>query len=170
LSDGRSELAALYERDYPRLVRFAFLLVGDGRDAEEVVQDAYVSVFKSWRRIEDQEKAGAYVMKSVVNGCRSRLRRRRLESLPLPLDGAGIGRHLPASSVLTRHDVLALIATLPLRQREVVFLRYYLDRSEEQIARAMGVTRGAVKTHGSRAVGRLRLMLEGLECGKPPTS
>jgi RNA polymerase sigma-70 factor (sigma-E family) len=163
LSDGRSELAALYERDYTRLVRFAFLLVGDGRDAEEVVQDAYVAVFTSWRRIEDQEKAGAYVMKSVVNGCRARLRRKRRENLPVRHEVPGSGQQHPGSSVLTRHDVLTMIATLPPRQREVVFLRYYLDRSEEQIAQAMGVTKGAVKTHGSRAVGKLRLMLEGLE-------
>jgi DNA-directed RNA polymerase specialized sigma24 family protein len=42
-----------------------------------------------------------------------------------------------------------------------MFLRYYLDQSEELIARAMGITRGAVKTHASRAAGNLRSLLEG---------
>ena len=55
-----------------------------------------------------------------------------------------------------RAEVLAVLSTLPDRQREVLVLRYYLDLSESDIATALGVSRGAVKSHASRGMATLR--------------
>jgi RNA polymerase sigma factor (sigma-70 family) len=54
----------------------------------------------------------------------------------------------------------AAVMALPRRQREVVVLRYYLDLSEEQIAKLLGIRRGSVKSHASRAVATLREWME----------
>ena len=60
-----------------------------------------------------------------------------------------------------QRGVLAAVRRLPARQREVVVLRYYLDMTEEQAARAMGVSRGTVKSATSRAVAAIGRMLKG---------
>ncbi|MEU8820244.1 sigma-70 family RNA polymerase sigma factor [Actinoplanes sp. NPDC048796] len=159
LSDDRDELAILYERDYARLVRFAALMVGSVGDAEEIVQDAFVAAYRSLWRIRDQDRLGAYVMRSVINGCRGSLRRKRHGRHQVISEGVA-GPDQSLSSVAVRRDMVAVLAKLPQRQREVMFLRYYLDQSEERIARAMGITRGAVKTHAARAAGNLRSLLE----------
>ena len=160
MSHDHNDLAVLYERNYARLVRFAALMVGSVGDAEEIVQDAFVTAYRSLWRIRDQDKLGAYVMRSVINGCQGLLRRKR-HGRHQVISEAVAGADQSLSSVAVRRDMVAVLAQLPERQREVMFLRYYLDQSEERIARAMGITRGAVKKHAARAAGNLRSLLEG---------
>ena len=62
--------------------------------------------------------------------------------------------------MLERSAVVDALRSLPVRQREVVVLRFYGDLSEAQIASTMGITRGAVKSHTSRAMMALRSVLE----------
>jgi RNA polymerase sigma factor (sigma-70 family) len=57
-------------------------------------------------------------------------------------------------------EVLRALAALPLRQREVLVLRHYLELSEAEIAAALGISRGAVKSHSSRGLAHLRTALE----------
>ena len=65
-----------------------------------------------------------------------------------------------ALEALEREDVIRALHRLPRRQREVLVLRYYVDLSEAQIADAIGISRGAVKSHASRGMAALRLSLE----------
>jgi RNA polymerase sigma factor (sigma-70 family) len=67
---------------------------------------------------------------------------------------------LGALALIERSSVIKALGCLPARQREVVVLRFYADLSEAQIASAMGITRGAVKSHTSRAMAALRSVLE----------
>jgi RNA polymerase sigma factor (sigma-70 family) len=99
-------------------------------------------------------------MRSVINGCRGLLRRNRHGNHQVISEGMARPEQ-SLSSVAIRRDMVAVLAKLPQRQREVMFLRYYLDQSEERIAWAMGITRGAVKTHAARAAGNIRSQLEG---------
>ena len=63
---------------------------------------------------------------------------------------------------LERSALISALRTLPARQREVLVLRYYGDLSEAQIASAMGISRGAVKSHAARAMSSLRAVLSGM--------
>ena len=65
-----------------------------------------------------------------------------------------------AITPLERSAVVAALRALPARQREALVLRYYGDLSEAQIASAMGISRGAVKSHTARAMSALRTVLE----------
>ena len=69
-------LTALYVKHYTTLVRLAALLLDDRGASEEVVQDAYVKMHAAWRRIDDTDRALAYLRQTVVNLARSRMRRR----------------------------------------------------------------------------------------------
>jgi RNA polymerase sigma-70 factor (sigma-E family) len=156
-----TDLYALYAAHYRSLVRLAVLLVHDVATAEEVVQDSFVAVHGRWRLLSDTDRALAYLRRSVVNGSRSVLRHRmvadRVTAKPAPdMPSAEQG----AMARIERTAVIAALRMLPLRQREVLVLRYYGDLSETQIASTMGISAGAVKSHAARAMASLRALLE----------
>jgi RNA polymerase sigma-70 factor (sigma-E family) len=151
----------LYSDHYRALVRLAALLVRDTPTAEEVVQDSFVAMHGGWQRLRDTEKALAYLRQSVVNRSRSVLRHRtvvdkNLQKAPPDMPSAEHG----ALVLLERSAVVAALRGLPDRQREAIVLRYYADLSEAEIATAMGISRGAVKSHTARGMTALRTALE----------
>ncbi len=151
----------LYSQHYRALVRLAALLVRDTPTAEEVVQDSFVAMSGGWQRLRDTEKALAYLRQAVVNRSRSVLRHRtvvdkNLQKAPPDMPSAEHG----ALVLLERSAVVAALRDLPDRQREALVLRYYADLSEAEIATAMGISRGAVKSHTARGMSALRTALE----------
>lgn len=161
--DADEALTRLFTAHYRPLVRLAALLLRERGAAEEIVQDAYVALHHRWRRLRDADKALAYLRTCVVNGSRSALRHRTV--VDRHLAGSAPPGHAPSAEsgaldLLDHAAVVTALHGLPARQREAVVLRYYADLSEAQIAEAMGVSRGAVKSHTSRAMAALRLTLE----------
>ena len=154
-------VTALYSEHYRSLVRLAALLVRDIATAEEVVQDSFVAMHGGWRRLRDNEKALSYLRQSVVNRSRSVLRHRVVvdRNAPKPPPDMPSAEH-GAITLLERSAVVSALRTLPPRQREALVLRYYGDLSEAQIAGAMGISKGAVKSHTARAMIALRSVLE----------
>ncbi|MGN6173154.1 MAG: SigE family RNA polymerase sigma factor [Streptosporangiaceae bacterium] len=159
--DADQALTAMYSTHYRSLVRLAALLVRDVATAEEVVQESFIAMHTAWRRVRDNDKALSYLRQSVVNRSRSVLRHRvvvdRNAPKPVPdMPSAEQG----ALTLLERSEVVTALRALPPRQREALVLRYYLDLSEAQIAGAMGISRGAVKSHTARAIAAMRAVLE----------
>lgn len=151
----------LYATHYRSLVRLAALLVRDTGIAEEVVQDSFVAMHGAWRRLRDSEKALSYLRQSVVNRSRSVLRHRTVveRNAPKTAPDEPSAEH-GAIALLERSAVIAALRTLPPRQREALVLRFYADMSEAQIADAMCISKGAVKSHTARAMQALRTVLE----------
>jgi|GraSoiStandDraft_4_1057263.scaffolds.fasta_scaffold131334_2 RNA polymerase sigma-70 factor (sigma-E family) len=159
--DAARGMAALHAAHYQSLVGLAVLLLRDVATAEEVVQDSFVAMHANWRRLRDSGKALSYLRQCVVNKSRSVMRHRiivdrhALQLLPdMPSAEQG------AMALLERSAVIAALHELSDRQREAVVLRYYAEFSEAQIASAMGISRGAVKSHTARAISALRDVLE----------
>src|SRR5580698_10454754 len=154
-------VTTLYSEHYRSLVRRATLLVRDTGTAEEVVQDSFVAMHGGWRRLRDSEKALSYLRQSVVNRSRSVLRHRVVvdRNAPKPPPDMPSAEH-GAIALLERSAVIAALRTLPARQREALVLRFYGDMSEAQIADAMQISKGAVKSHTARAMATLRTSLE----------
>ncbi|WP_245862530.1 RNA polymerase sigma factor [Phycicoccus duodecadis] len=151
----------LYAAHARGLVRLAWLLLHDEQDAEEVVQDAYVSLHRRWGRLDDPAAAAAYLRRSVVNGARSALRRRGVrQRYAAALAAERVVLALsPSDTVVAaeqRDELVGALTRLPQRQREVLVLRYYLDLSEAEIADALGISPGSVKTHAHRGLAALR--------------
>ena len=151
----------LYSEHYRSLVRLAALLVRDTPTAEEVVQDSFIAMHESWQRLKDTGKALAYLRQVVVNRSRSVLRHRTVvdKNLQKPAPDMPSAEH-GAFVSLERSAVVAALRNLPERQREAIVLRYYADLSEAEIATAMGISRGAVKSHTARGMSSLRAALE----------
>lgn len=159
--DADQAVTALYSANYRSLVRLSVLLVRDLATAEEVVQDAFVAMHSAWRRLRDPEKALSYLRQSVVNRSRSVLRHRAVveKYAPKGLPDAPSAEN-GAITELERTEVIKALGELPTRQREALVLRYYADLSEAEIASAMGISRGAVKSHTARGMAALRTVLE----------
>jgi RNA polymerase sigma-70 factor (sigma-E family) len=151
----------MYTTHYRSLVRLAALLVRDTATAEEVVQDSFIAMHSSWRRLRDSDKALSYLRQSVVNRSRSVLRHRMVVDRNAPKPAPDMpSAEQGALGLLERSAVVAALRELPPRQREALVLRYYGDLSEAQIALTMGISRGAVKSHTARAISALREVLE----------
>jgi RNA polymerase sigma-70 factor (sigma-E family) len=159
--DPDEAVTALYAAHYRSLVRLAALLVRDTATAEEVVQDSFVAMHRRWRLLRENDKAEAYLRRSVVNRSRSVLRHRIVveRNAPQPAPDMPSAEH-GAIVLLERSAVVAALRTLSPRQREAVVLRYYGDMSEAQVAAVMAISPGAVKTHTARAMAVLRSVLE----------
>ena len=156
--DRDSALADLHREHYDALVRLACLLVDDMGSGEEVVQDAFVRVYRAWPKVDQPIK---YLRTAVINGSRSRLRRRRSARRYVP----PTARAEPSAedAVVRRFEqnaVMRSVRGLPRRQRECLVLRYYLDLSETEIAAALGISKGSVKSHSHRGLTALALGLE----------
>ena len=160
-TEADDAVTALYAAHYRSLVRLAALLLHDTGAAEEVVQDAFVAMHAGWRRLRDHDRALAYLRQAVVNRSRSQLRHRKVverhaPTAPVNAPSAEYG----ALAAVERASVMTALRALPPRQRETLVLRDNADLSEAQIADAMGISPGAVKSHASRGLAALRTTLE----------
>ncbi|WP_131737396.1 SigE family RNA polymerase sigma factor [Actinomadura roseirufa] len=159
---SREALSALFHEHARTLVRTAVLLTNDEELSEELVQDAFLGLHRRWRRKGPPESPEAYLRTSVVNACRSALRRRKVA------ERAAVPRLVPDGSaeaaVLLREEraeVFAALDGLSRRQREVLVLRFFLDLDDQAIAATLGVSRGTVSSTVSRALRALEDLLGG---------
>jgi RNA polymerase sigma-70 factor (sigma-E family) len=153
-------LGALYAAHWQRFVALASSLMGESASAEEVVADAFVTLHGRWDRLSDKRSAVAYLRTSVVNGARDVLRHRVVTDRKRPPpDPSPDGPEEHAVRAAEHRMVLGALDALPTRQREVLVLRYQGEMSEEDIATALGISRGAVKTHAHRGLSALRAAL-----------
>jgi RNA polymerase sigma-70 factor (sigma-E family) len=147
----------LYRGHALRLTRMALLLVGDQASAEDVVQEAFLGLYRGLGRLSDPGRAVGYLRVSVLNGCRSvlrarkRARLRRAEPTAPPVWSA----ESAVLAVEERREMLQAVARLPRRQREVLVLRYFLELTDPEIAADLGVSRGTVASTASRALAAL---------------
>jgi RNA polymerase sigma-70 factor (sigma-E family) len=147
-----------YAEHYRALVRLALLLVRDMATAEEVVQDSFVALHLSRRRLADSDRASAYLRQTVVSRSRSVLRHRVPAGEHRPGSGMPGAEQGPATAREVS-DVMTALHALPPRQREALVLRQYADLSEDQVAAAMGVSRSAVRRHTADGMAALRAVL-----------
>jgi RNA polymerase sigma-70 factor (sigma-E family) len=159
-TDATSGVTALYRAHAVGLIRLAIVMLGDRAAAEDVVQDAFFGLYRHWTRLTDQANALSYVRSAVLNRCRNALRDRGRPGRLEPTAAAGESAEAAVLVGEEHQRVLAAIRALPGRQREALVLRFYLDMSEEETARAMGISRGTVKSATSRAVAALGRMLK----------
>jgi RNA polymerase sigma-70 factor (sigma-E family) len=136
----------------------AYLLTGDRHAAEDAVQTALVRTYAAWHRVR-RDDAFAYARRVLVNHVTDRWRRRIREYATgdLPEQPA---RTDVADEVALRRWLIGALATLTLRERAVVVMRYLFDLPEATVARDLGITVGTVKSTSSRALAKLRVSAE----------
>lgn len=135
----------------PALLRVAYLLVGNPHDAEDLVQSALERAAGNWHRLDDPE---AYLRRILYTQSVSRWRRRSAR-LPETLTATP-----PERAAETDHDTRLVLASalrrLTPKQRAVLVLRFYEDRTETEAALLLGISTGTVKSQTRHALRRLR--------------
>ena len=151
-------LATLFYEHYDPMRRLAYVMLGDGDAAEEIVMEAFAKALTGWRSFQRVDWPPAYLRQMVVNACRSRMRRRSIENRvnsfihhrdeqrekTFDVEDHGLGL-----------DVWAAVRALPERQRTCVVLRYLEGLTEPEIAQTLDCPLGTVKSQLSRARARL---------------
>lgn len=132
------------------LLQSAWLLTGDWHLAEDLVQTALAKAYLKWRRVDEPD---AYVRRVLVTTYVTWWRRRWHGEQPTA-ELPDTGRSGPDLDL--RHQVYGVLRTLPRRQRAVVVLRYFEDRTETETAALLGCSVGTVKSQHARAMTRLR--------------
>lgn len=140
---------ALVTQNENRLYRAALAILGDPHEAEDAVQDAFVRYLE--KAPGDLESPSAWLMRVLVNGCKSRLRLAWRRVGPLP-------ETLPAPGPEEREELEELFS-LPPEDRAVIHLHYYEGFSTGEIAQMLGQRPGTVRSRLSRARERLRKLL-----------
>ena len=135
--DRAARVEALYRAEYSGMVRLAFTIVGNMAEAEEVVQDSLLEVF---RRFDEIRQPGAYLRCAVISRCRTALQRRR----DLPVAATPRGLTHDAGELW---DVLTMLTD---DQRIVVVLRYYWGYRSSEIASIVGLPAATVRSHVRR--------------------
>jgi RNA polymerase sigma-70 factor (sigma-E family) len=138
------------------LLRTAYLLMGDRGQAEDLLQTALTKTYLAWGRIRDHGAIEAYVRRTLATTATSWWRRRWHRETPTELLPEAVTIADAAVAQAERDELWQHLQRLPSKQRAVLVLRYYEDLTEAQVADALGVTTGTVKSHASRALATLR--------------
>jgi len=147
----------------PALLRSACLLTGDQHLAEDLVQMALARCHRSWRRLHDSGNAEAYTRRIMYNLQVAWWRRRRVaESLPGDMPERPTGTDHASAAVVWLTLRPALLRLTP-KQRAVLVLRFFEDRTESETADVLGVSLGTVKSQTAKALARLRTLAPELE-------
>ena len=162
-ASAEGAVTELYEAHALGMIRLAYIMLGDRSSAEDVVQEAFCGLYRRWPYLCDPGSGVYYVRSSVLNGCRSVLRRNNAHA-SRATTGYQPSADSAESAVLTgeeRREVIRALRRLPQRQREALVLRFYLDLSAEETATTMGINPGSVRSAIHRGLASLGRMLQG---------
>lgn len=143
------EFTDFYAGSVVTLRRTAYVVVRDWDLAEDLVQQALTKLYVAWPRVQMPTRM-AYARRTVVNECLSHVRRHRPETPTAELPDRPLERDEAAP------DLTAALLVLPARQRAIVALRFLDDLPVTEVAAALGVAEGTVKSQTSRALETLR--------------
>jgi RNA polymerase sigma factor (sigma-70 family) len=152
----QSEFAEFYAAARDDCLRAVLASTGDWQAAEECVAEAFARAWASWRTVRVHPAPRAWVVRTALNHSVSRWRRRRRE---VPLESAGDRAAAAAALSAVDAEILAVLAGLPQRQRQVVALRIFLDLDTAATAQTLGIAPGTVTAHLARATAALRTQL-----------
>ncbi len=149
MTDDRvAQLDALYRAEYAPMVRLAYTLLASNAEAEEIVQESLIEVYRRWYEI---RKPGAYLRSAVISRCRSALQRRKLR----PLDDEG-----EPSVSAEAGELWDVLRRLSDDQRVVVVLRFYGGYTAADIAAVLEMPPSTVRSHLRRALASIKKELD----------
>lgn len=154
------DLVAFTGDQYDRVRGSLALFTGDRELAEELAQEVFVKVCQHWERVRDMDAPGAWAHRVGINLAISRARRRRSERRAVERVGAQVAATeaaLPGADAALADEALRdAVAALPVDERAALVLRFHADLPVAEVAAALGVPEGTVKTRTRRALAALR--------------
>ena len=166
-AEAEGQGTALCQAHATGLVRLAMLMLDDQSSAEDVVQHAFLGLYRRRGTLNNPDRAVAYARSSVLNGCRDALRGRARKIPAALLEPNAESAEARVLLGEEHRKVLAALRRLPSRQREAVVLRYCLNLPEHEVAEAMNLSRDTVKSASHRGLAALARILRAAETDIP---
>jgi RNA polymerase sigma factor (sigma-70 family) len=151
---SQASFEAFYRAHRPVVLRALALTLGDRDLAADATDEAMARAFQHWRSVEGFDNQAGWAYRVGLNWARSRLRKRQREIL-----ADTVPEH-PSEVRFKDLDLERALASLPVESRSVIVLRHYLDWSTDDVARALQVRPGTVKSRLHRAMNELRELME----------
>ncbi len=169
VSDQKDDLAELYDAHALRALRFAYVLTGARDVAEDLLQEAFIRMFKRLDTLRERDAFPGYLRTTILNLARAQIRRQRIERLALRRQALlAAAPHSGQPNIEERERLWQALQHLPHRQRAALVLRYYEDLSERETAGALGTSVAGAKALVSRGMKALRAQLgRGEEVDRP---
>ena len=152
------QFAEFVEASSGRLVRTAYLVLGDLAEAEDVAQEALAKVAQRWPRVRRMASPYGYARRVLFNLALEANRRRRRDPEPVAELPEFTGDD-DTEQVVARDVIVGAILMLPPRQRATLVLRYWEQLTEAETAKVLGCSVGTVKSQTSKAIQGLRKVL-----------
>lgn len=148
---------AFYRQNRQHLFRALALTLGDRDLAADAADEAMARAYQHWRSVQAYDNQAGWAYRVGLNWARSRLRKRKREILADKMPEA------TTEIYFTDPDLDRAVKALPVDSRAVVVLRHYMDWSTDEVARALQIRPGTVKSRLHRAMAELRTNLEGMQ-------
>lgn len=161
--ERRAFVEKMYHAEAANLVRLARLFTDDRTGAEDIVQEAFIRLYRSADRIKDQAKSAAYLRSIVLNLVRDTNRRGLLSLRHQDAMRDDREPELPdqvAMRTEAQEEVLNALTEISPRQRDCLLLRFYMELTETEIAETLSISPNSVKTHCQRGMAALATILE----------
>ena len=151
VADASAAFEGWYLREHPKVLAALTWVAGDAHVASDATDEAFARAYANWRRVQRMSSPGGWVYRVALNVVRRRMRRATFEQRSVE----------PPAEVAHAVDreVWTVVRQLPERQRVAVVLRYLLDLPEQEVAAAMGISRGTVASALAAARRRLAAWL-----------
>ncbi len=163
IEGDREAFTKLVDASIDRLYAAATLILRDGDRAQDAVQEALISAWRDVRSLRDPDAWEAWLHRLMVWACyrvARKERRRKVVELQLVPDGPSRDTHDPSASVVERDRLARRLGDLPIDQRAVIVLHFYLDRPATEVAEILGIPIGTAKSRLQRGLVALRLAMD----------
>lgn len=155
LDDPGDSYEWFFRGEYQALLRTVFLVVGDRETAGDLTQEAFIRLFRHWKKVSKYDRPEAWVRQVAVRLGIQHLRRQRLQQRFSRIDDHDV----PFDPAIV--DVQRAVKLLPPMQRACVVLFYFEDRPSAEIARILDCSESTVRVHLHKARRNLASVLEG---------
>lgn len=149
-------LTELIKKYSHMIFRVAFSYIGDHADAEDIMQDVFVKLYRCEKAFESEEHIKAWLLKVTINQCKSSLKLRKKIAYE-PIEAA---EHIPSPEKIEENTLLPVVMELSPKLRSVLYLHYYEDYSVKELSHILGISESAVTTRLMRARRQLKKLLE----------
>jgi RNA polymerase sigma-70 factor, ECF subfamily len=170
-SGDREAFAILFEQYKNLVYKTAYLMLGEATEAEDVLQEVFVQVYRSLSRFDPGKAAfTTWLHRVTFNHCLNHLRKKHPFTLPLEDISPALKSEFPGGQLAEEEILQQAIGKLTDKQRAVVILRYFWDLPYTEIAQILDVPLGTIKSRIGLALKTLRKVMEEQESGKGSVS
>lgn len=151
---------ALVREHQQPIFRLAYLMLGDAAEAEDVAQETFIRAYRALDRFDQARPLRPWLLRITANLAHNRRRSLRRALAMLQRLAAPPASTFDESAGWEGQTLWSAVRRLSIADQQMIYLRFFLDLAEAEVARTLGLAQGTVKSRTSRALARLRSLID----------